>query len=75
MTTSVYIVIFGPFYRPTSSAKNRCGGTVGLSDRPASGRLGVFESQSRQTLVIKTGCDSSTAKRLKIGVNVTGSRR
>ena len=41
---------------------------------PASGRL-VFESQQRQTLVAKTGSDSSTAKRSAIGVSVTGPRR
>ena len=35
----------------------------------------VFESQPRQTLVIERGSDSSTAKRLAIGVSVTGSRR
>ena len=35
----------------------------------------VFESQPRQTLVIERGSDSSTAKRLAIGVSVTGPRR
>ena len=35
----------------------------------------VFESQPRQTLVVKTGSDSSTAKRSAIGVSVTGPRR
>ena len=34
----------------------------------------VFESQPRQTYVVKTGCDSSTAKRSAIGVSVTGPR-
>ena len=34
----------------------------------------VFESQPRQTLVVKTGSDSSTAKRSAISVIVTGSR-
>ena len=31
-----------------------------------------FESQPRQTLDVETGSDSSTAKRLIIGVSVTG---
>ena len=35
----------------------------------------VFESQPRQTLVVKTGSDCSTAKRSAIGVSVTGPRR
>ena len=35
----------------------------------------VFEFQPRQTHVIKTGSDSSTAKRSSIGVSVTGPRR
>ena len=35
----------------------------------------VFESQPRCTLVVKTGCDSSTAVRSAIGVSVTGPRR
>ena len=35
----------------------------------------VIESQPRQTLVIERGSDSSTAKRLAIGVSVTGPRR
>ena len=35
----------------------------------------VFESQWQQTYVIKTGGDSSTAKRLAIGVSVTGPQR
>ena len=34
----------------------------------------VFESQPRQTEAVKTGIDSSTAKRLAIGVCVTGPR-
>ena len=34
----------------------------------------VFESKSRQTNVVKTDCDSSTAKRSAIGVCVTGTR-
>ena len=32
----------------------------------------AFESQPRRTLVVKTGIDSSTAKRSAIGVSVTG---
>ena len=35
----------------------------------------VFESQLRQTYVVKTGSDSSTAKRSEIGVSITGPRR
>ena len=35
----------------------------------------VFKSQPRQTLVVKTGSDSSTAKRSVIGASVTGPRR
>ena len=35
----------------------------------------VFKSQSWQTLVVKTGSDSSTAKRSAIGVGVTDLRR
>ena len=35
----------------------------------------VFESQQRQTQVVKTGSDSSTAKRSAIGMSVTGPRR
>ena len=35
----------------------------------------VFESHMRQTLVVKTGSDSSTAKRLALGVAVMGPRR
>ena len=35
----------------------------------------IFESQPRQTKVVKTGSDSSTAKRSEIGVSFTGPRR
>ena len=35
----------------------------------------VFESQPRQIKVVKTGSDSSTAKRLAIGMSVTGPRK
>ena len=35
----------------------------------------VFESQSRQTQVVKTVSDISTAKRSALGVSVTGPRR
>ena len=35
----------------------------------------VLESQPRQTYVVKSGSDSSTAKRSAIGVSVTGPRR
>ena len=34
----------------------------------------VFETQPRQTLVVKTGSDSSTAKRSAIAASVTGTR-
>ena len=36
---------------------------------------GMFESKPRQTLVVKSGSDSSTAKRSAIGVRVTVPRR
>ena len=32
----------------------------------------VFESKPRQTLVVKTGSDSTTAKRSALSVSVTG---
>ena len=35
----------------------------------------VFESQPRQTKVVKTGSDSSTAKHSAKGVNFMGPRR
>ena len=35
----------------------------------------VFESQSLETLVVKTGSDSATAKRSALGVSVTGHWR
>ena len=35
----------------------------------------VFESQPRQTQVVKTGSDSSIVKRSALGVSVTGPRR
>ena len=35
----------------------------------------VFESQLRQTEVIKTGSDSSTVKGMALGVSVMGPRR
>ena len=34
----------------------------------------MFKSQPRQTLVMKTGSDTSTAKHFAIGVGVTGPR-
>ena len=34
-----------------------------------------FEIQPRQTQVVKTGCDSSTAKSSALGVSVTDPRR
>ena len=44
---------------------------------PQAAEYWVFESQTRQTLVVKTGSDSSTAKRsaIHVGVSVTGVRR
>ena len=35
----------------------------------------VFESEPRQTLVVKTDSDRSAAKRSAIGVSFTGPRR
>ena len=35
----------------------------------------VFESQSRHTKVVKTGSDSSTAKRSATGVSATDPQR
>ena len=35
----------------------------------------MYEPQSRQTLVVKTGSDSSTTKRSEIGVSAMGPRR
>ena len=35
----------------------------------------VFESQPWQTQVVKTGSKSSTAKRLALGMSVTGPRK
>ena len=42
---------------------------------PRQGEGRVFESQPRQTLVVKTSSDSSIAKRSAIGVSVKGSQR
>ena len=50
----------------------RCRG--GLAHWPRKRKVWMFESQSRKTQVVKTGSDSSTAKRSAIGVSVTGSR-
>ena len=47
----------------------------GLKRSPRKAEGWVFESQPRQTLVVKTGSDNSTAKRSAIGVSVTGARR
>ena len=38
-------------------------------------KIAMFVSQTRQTQVVKTGSDSSTAKRSEIGVSVTSPRR
>ena len=35
----------------------------------------MFESQPQQTIVVKTSCDSSTAKLWKVGASVTGPQR
>ena len=35
----------------------------------------VLESQPQQTIVVKTSCDSSTAKLLTVGASVTGPQR
>ena len=35
----------------------------------------MFESQPQQTIVVKTSCDSSTAKLWKVGASVTGPPR
>ena len=35
----------------------------------------VFESRPRQTLIVKIGCNNSTAKRSAIEGNVTGPRK
>ena len=45
-----------------------------LNVRIASGRSG-FDSRSGRTLVVKTGSDSSTAKRSALGVSVLGTWR
>ena len=45
----------------------------GLERSPSEGL--VIESQLRQTLVVKTDSDSSTAKGLAIGVSITGPLR
>ena len=46
-----------------------------LSVRLACGRLLSFESRPRQTQVVQTGSDSSTAKCLATDFNITGPRR
>ena len=52
--------------------KDRSGGAVGLSVRPASGRLGIrTRTATDLRLVVKTKSDSSTVKRSAIDV---GSR-
>ena len=53
---------------------NHGSGAVGWSIGPASGRLGV-RIPAAKTLVVKTGSDSSTAKRSAIGASFTGPRR
>ena len=53
--------------------KNRIDGAMCKSIVPASGRF-VFESKPRQT-VVKTGGDSSTAKRSAIGMSFTSPKR
>ena len=52
-----------------------CGGAVALSVPPPSQTEGlVFESQTRQTKVVKTGSDSPTAKCSAIVESVTDPR-
>ena len=51
------------------------GGAVGSSVRLASGRLGVRNPALTDLSDIKTGSDSSTAKRSALGVRVTGPRK
>ena len=53
---------------------NRGGCAVGEKVLTLQAEGWVFEYEPRQTLVVKTGSDSSTAKRSAIGVIVTGSR-
>ena len=47
----------------------------GLERWPRKWKVGVFESQPRQTSVVKTGSDSSTSKRSALGASVTGPMR
>ena len=51
------------------------GGAVGSSVRLASGRLGVRNPALTDLSDIKTGSDSSTAKRSALGVRVTGPQK
>ena len=52
----------------------RGGGAVGLSVRPQAEGW-VFQSPPQQTIVVKTGSDSSTVKRSALGVIGTGPWR
>ena len=42
---------------------------------PSHAECWLFQSKPRQTKDVKTGSDSSTAKRSDIGMSVTGPRR
>ena len=57
---------------PLCTPKRRGGGVVGIRafSSHAEGRL--LESQPQQPLFVKTGSDSSTAKRWATGESVTG---
>ena len=57
-----------------SNVISRGGGAVGQSVGPTYRRLGV-RIPAAKDLSVKTGGDSSTAKRSAIGVSVTGPRR
>ena len=55
---------------PTLLSLNRCGSACARAFAPQAEGW-VFESQPRKNLAVKTSNDSSTAKRLAIGVSVT----
>ena len=63
----IYRVYFITCYKPRRWRS-------GLERSPCKRKV-VYSSPRRQTLVVKTGSDSSTAKRLALGVSVTGPRR
>ena len=59
--------------KKTKTYSSMIGGAVGKSVDPASGRLNGRIPAAAD--VVKTGSDSSAAKRSTIGVSVTGPRR